>query len=416
MKPKILYYSDCYFFGGCENMIVNFLSDSTINKEFRVYFGYNYSEIYEQGLKQRVQTADKYIHPLNLIKQVRYVKSDGSKLASIINKVFYSVYIPLNKYFSIIVNTLLLAIKIRKIDPDILHINNGGYPAAYSCYSAVFAAKLTGIKHVVYVVNNLAEDYKHPFRWFDYILDTIIIKSVDKFVTGSDYAKTRLLNVLNIEKEKAHTINNGVRKRNVTISRDDFKSKYSIPFDRKVFSVVANLEKRKGHIFLLKAMVQIKENDYKNRCPFLVIEGSGPEKKVLQKFITDNNLTSDVLMIDYVSEIFNLYNASDVIVLPSINNEDFPNVVIEAMSLGKPVIGTHIAGIPEQIVDYETGLIVEPASVEDLCKAIVKLNNNPELISSMSKSAEHLYNQKYRVSCSTKKYFNIYRSLMSNKK
>ena len=84
-------------------------------------------------------------------------------------------------------------------------------------------------------------------------------------------------------------------------------------------------------------------------------------------------------LIGGLNNIFDLINASDVIILPSIENEDFPNIIIEAMSLGKPTIGSKIAGIPEQIDHNKNGYLINPKDDKDLLKKIIKISNKKKL-------------------------------------
>lgn len=413
MKPSILYYSDCSFFAGCENMIANFLNDQTIKKDFSISFAYNHSEKYEQGLNSRVSNSEYKKLPLNLLKQINYHKPvDSSLLWSFAHKTFFAFYIPVYKYFSIVYNTIILFRFLKNNKANILHINNGGYPAANSCYSAVIAAKMAGINNIIYVVNNLAEDYKHPFRWLDFPIDLCVKRWVTFFITGSEYAGERLRHVLALNKMKHLTINNGIQRRAITLTKEEFKEKYSIPKNRIIASVVANLEKRKGHIYLLNAVLQIKKQYTPEFIPVFIFEGNGPEKNILKQYIKENELQDDVLMIDYIPDIFNLLHTSDMIILPSIANEDFPNVVIEAMSLGKPVIGTNIAGIPEQIENNKTGYIVKPQNSEELKQAIIKLSSDPVLLQQFSNEAKMKFDSLFEKTISLQKYYNLYKSLI----
>jgi glycosyltransferase involved in cell wall biosynthesis len=413
LKPSILYYSDCTFFAGCENMIANFLNDQIIQNDFSVSFAYNFSKEYQQGLNSRVTNTNFKKFPLRLLKQLNYQKPlNSSNIWSITHKTLFAFYIPLYKYFSILVNAALLFNFFRRHKVEILHINNGGYPAANSCYSAVLAGKMVGINNIIYVVNNIVLDYKHPFRWLDYPLDFIIKKWVTVFITGSEYAGERLRKVLKLDLNKQLTINNGIQKRIITEGKEEFKEKYSIPKNKLIASVVANLEKRKGHIFLFDAIRLIKKQFPENLIPLFIFEGTGPEKNNLEKFITENDLQEQVKMIDYIPDIFNLLNVSDFVILPSISSEDFPNVVIEAMSLGKPVIGTDISGIPEQIENNKTGIVVEPQNPEELRNAIIRLASDSILIQQFSLEAKKKFDALYEKSISIQKYYNLYKSIL----
>jgi glycosyltransferase involved in cell wall biosynthesis len=62
----------------------------------------------------------------------------------------------------------------------------------------------------------------------------------------------------------------------------------------------------------------------------------------------------------------------NIIIQPSLFDEIFPCSIIEAMACGKLVIGSKVAGIPEQIKDRKTGFLVNPGNVRQLTKAIIK--------------------------------------------
>ena len=411
MKPEILFYSDCPFFAGCENMIANLLNSSTLQTEFSLSFAYSSSSEYEQGLNVRVSNTIYRKYPLQFKKQKLNLRTHSLKYFEIFHRIARGIYLIFYKYYSIIVNTLILYKFFRKRKIDILHINNGGYPAAYSCYSAVIAARLVGVKNVIYVVNNIPQDYKNPFRWLDYPIDFFIREWVTVFITGSVYAGEKLKETLRLNNNHL-AIPNGIRKREITLSKEQFIVKYNVPEGRLIATLIANLEKRKGHIFLYEAIKQIQSQYEDSSIPFFIIEGSGPEKLELEKYVANHKLEKYIWMVDHIPDIFNLLNASDFIILPSIFNEDFPNVVLEAMSLGKPVIGTSIAGIPEQVDNFKTGIIVEPQNAEALKNAIMELVLNPDKLKEYAQASKLKFDALFTESISVNKYIDLYRSLI----
>ena len=262
------------------------------------------------------------------------------------------------------------------------------------------------------MVNNIAADYKSPLRWLDWFLDIYVKRNVDMFVTGSKTAGFKLIEVLKLPFDKITNIPNGIVPRVITLEKEEYLKSLNINInDRLLFSTIALLEKNKGHIWLLKAMKFLKDSNI--LLPLLIIEGEGSEREFLERFILENNLNKDVKLIGNTSHVFNLLNASDVIVLPSIGSEDFPNVIIEAMSMGKPTIGTRIAGIPEQIDDQVNGFIVEPKNEKELALAIQKLLNT-KIIDSFSLKSKEKFNMNYTVEISINKYIDNYK-IINNK-
>lgn len=409
--PKIYYYSDCPFFAGCENMIANFLSDHDFCKKYNLKLVYRYTYAYQKGLSKRLNNNIDNTVPVWLLNQINYNSS-----YVLLSFLFKLIYIPY-KYFTIIVNTLILYKLFAKEKIDILHINNGGYPAAISCYSAVFAAKLSGIKCIVYVVNNIAQPYNNFSRYIDKPIDRLVVRFVNKFITSSKAAGKILVDVLNIPNDKYITINNGISKREVTINKDYFKFVNNIPKDKIIFSTIANFEIRKGHKNLIDAIIllsRIDHIDIFDKVHFL-LEGNGPEKLFISEYIKRYDLDCKVQILDDIEDIYNLYNITDVLIVPSIANEDFPNVVLEAMSLGKSVIGTDIAGIPEQIENMITGIVIEPNSANDIKNAILSIYNDIHLLSTFSKNTLIKFSNHYTKKIALENYDKLYRNLLTNK-
>ena len=411
-KELLVYFSDCPFFAGCENMIPNFLNSKKINNSYEVYFFYRKSEVYSVELENRLLNSNLNCIGLNLPNyNIHKSLLSGIKNIPILYKLFASLIIFVMKYFTIINCTPLLYKKFNKLNIDILHINNGGYPAAFTAYSAVIAARLSGVNKIIYVVNNIAQNYTSPLRWFDKIIDIYIRRNVSKFVTGSINAGEKLKSTLKLSRNKVVNISNGVKLREITLSRLELLKDLELDLkNRPLFSTIALLEERKGHIWLLKAIKKLKESNIdSDASPFFIFEGNGSTYSILNNYISKNKLENYVTIIKEIPNIFNLINASDAIILPSIFMEDFPNVIIEAMSLGKPVIGTKIAGIPEQIDHHKNGCLVKPKDSDALYESIIHLMNK-DVRETYGIQSKHKYNENYKVEISINKYMQLYKS------
>jgi glycosyltransferase involved in cell wall biosynthesis len=319
------------------------------------------------------------------------------------------------KYLFLFLNTRTLFRIIRKRRVDLLHVNNGGYPGAYSIMSMVMAAKLCGITPIVYVVNNIAFGYGSPERWLDFFFDRAIIHWVKVFVTGSNYAAEKLKTRLNVPAEKIRCIHNGIAPRSVTETREQVIQRLGLPDSRLILSVIAVLDERKGHIFLLKALEEIKKTHHDNSMPFCIIEGTGPEEALLKKYVEEKNLSNDVLFLSHEPQIFNLINASDCIVLPSIKNEDFPNIILESMSLGKTIIASNFSGIPEQIEHLKSGFLTEPENVSNLTTAINLLIDDPGMRNQLGKNAKTRFGEIFTDKNAINNYREMYHTLIEER-
>jgi glycosyltransferase involved in cell wall biosynthesis len=77
--------------------------------------------------------------------------------------------------------------------------------------------------------------------------------------------------------------------------------------------------------------------------------------------------------------------AADLVVHPS-HEEGFPNTILEAMAAGKAVVATNVGGIPEAVMDGETGILVPPRRPDRLAEALLALLNDPERAARMGKA------------------------------
>ena len=146
--------------------------------------------------------------------------------------------------------------------------------------------------------------------------------------------------------------------------------------DRKIISFVGRLVTYKGVTFLIQAF-DLLVREKKDEDSILVIGGTGPEKSNLEEEVKSKGLTRRVKFLGYVldKDLPVLLAASDVFVVPSIStNESIAISLLQAMSLGVPVIGTSIGGTEEAVPnDGINGLIVQPKDPAQLKDAIANM-------------------------------------------
>lgn len=141
---------------------------------------------------------------------------------------------------------------------------------------------------------------------------------------------------------------------------------------------VGRLAKGKGLFDLLDSVERLEGVQ-------INIVGDGPLRETLANEVKQRGLES-VTLLGYRENIPLFMAHSDVLVLPSYR-EGTPRVITEAMASGLPVVATDIAGIPEQVVEGETGFLVPPGDVEALTAALRRLVNNPQLRAELGNAA-----------------------------
>jgi len=149
---------------------------------------------------------------------------------------------------------------------------------------------------------------------------------------------------------------------------------------------VGRLSKEKGVEVLLEAIKIIKKS-----VPGILVDivGDGPEKNMLIKLSKDLNLKNNVKFIGSIPHniVGDFYKQCTVLIIPSVWDEPFGLVGIEAMSVGRPVIASRVGGIPEWLNDGETGYLTQSRNVEQLANKVTYLVKHPDLVRSMGKKA-----------------------------
>lgn len=127
-----------------------------------------------------------------------------------------------------------------------------------------------------------------------------------------------------------------------------------------------------------------------------VIAGSGPEESHLREIAYAHGLGERLAFLGHVSLVAPVLAACDVVVIPSLS-EGMPTVALEAMALGKPVVGTRVGGLVDVVVDGETGLLVPSADPEALAAAVARLLRDPALATRMGEAGAARAEERFTV-------------------
>jgi glycosyltransferase involved in cell wall biosynthesis len=134
-----------------------------------------------------------------------------------------------------------------------------------------------------------------------------------------------------------------------------------------LIGTVVKLHSGKGIFQLLQAFACLVES-YPNIK--LLYVGDGPDREQLERMVRDQGLSDRVILAGRREDVERMYAAMDIFVLASTCDEAFGMVLIEAMAMRKPVIGTAVGGIPSIIEDGVSGLLIAPDSVAALAAAL----------------------------------------------
>jgi glycosyltransferase involved in cell wall biosynthesis len=134
---------------------------------------------------------------------------------------------------------------------------------------------------------------------------------------------------------------------------------------------VGRLHAIKDHAFLVRACANLKASGLRFSCG---IAGEGPERRSLQQLILELGLEREVRLLGHVlaEDLQPLYSTADLVALTS-RSEGIPVVLMEAMAHGALVLAPDITGIPELVIDGQTGFLYPAGSIADFCKRVLEI-------------------------------------------
>lgn len=253
----------------------------------------------------------------------------------------------------------------KRLKIDIIHAHSA-HALSIGIFTKLFypKAKLVGVRRVDFSVGkNFLSKLKYNNAW------------VNKIVCISDFIKAVLLND-GIDPEKLITIRSGVdinKHDNISIIAD-FRDQYGIGEQEIILGTVAAFAGHKDYPNLLNAFKLVKE---KISITKLICVGDGPLLDQMKKLAGELRISKDVIFLGFRNDIGQLLKVFDIFILAS-KKEGLGTSIIDALSVGLPIVAAKSGGIPELIEHNKNGILVEPQNYEQLAAALIELMNNKE--------------------------------------
>ena len=211
-------------------------------------------------------------------------------------------------------------------------------------------------------------------RNFEIGLDKLV-SAARVIITETDYSEKFLRERFPERADRVHRIYNGLNL--AEFGRANFSS------DSPLIVAIGRLIAKKGFANLIRGCALLVEHGTSFRCE---IFGEGPLENQLRAQIEESGLQELVQLpgAKPQHELRERLAGASAFALPSVPEaqggmDNLPTVIMEAMATGLPVVSTRIGGIPEMVIDNETGFLVEPNDIVTLAGAIEKVTNDRSL-------------------------------------
>ncbi|WP_078432802.1 N-acetyl-alpha-D-glucosaminyl L-malate synthase BshA [Metabacillus halosaccharovorans] len=237
------------------------------------------------------------------------------------------------------------------------------------------------------------------------------IESSDQVTAVSNALVNQTHDLLHPDK-KIETVYNFIDDR-VYYKKDamHLKKEYKIAEDEKVIIHVSNFRKVKRVQDVVYAFHKI----HRKVNSKLLLVGDGPEMTYVNRLVRELGLVEHVLFLGKQDSLEELYSISDLILLLS-EKESFGLVLLEAMACGVPCIGTNAGGIPEVILEGETGYICDVGDIETIAIRAIQILSDQDLHNRMAESATILAKERFHSDKIVSQYESIYYKLLEGVK
>jgi glycosyltransferase involved in cell wall biosynthesis len=292
---------------------------------------------------------------------------------------------------------------------ELVHAHNGR-----TALLAAAAVKLAGTGRAVATQHFLAPAHvtrqgvkaivsRATHRWVN--------RHISRFIAISEAAKAGMLARGQATSEQISVVPNGMPPPDLTrlASAQSIRAELGISPDATLIVAVARLEPEKSLETLVAAMHIVAEAEPSAVC---VIAGDGTQKDALLAQIASGGMSGQVNLVGFRSDALALMEAGDIFILPSLK-EPFGLVLIEAMSVGKPVIATRSGGPLEIVVEGETGLLVAPAAPAEMGEAILTLVRDAERRRQMGAAGRRRFLEKFTVERMTRATIDAYEQALA---
>jgi glycosyltransferase involved in cell wall biosynthesis len=179
--------------------------------------------------------------------------------------------------------------------------------------------------------------------------------------------------------------------------------------DAQVVGLIANFTGLKGQDTLVEAAAALGS-------PFpkleVVLVGDGPDRRNVEQLAKARGITDHVHFAGHRTDVADLLQMFDVFTLPT-QVDAFPLVILEAMSRARPVIASGIGGIPEAVVEGETGLLVPPRDPDALAERLGDLLRAPDLAVQMGRAGYERFCKRFTLEHMLDEHQTLYRELLA---
>jgi glycosyltransferase involved in cell wall biosynthesis len=286
---------------------------------------------------------------------------------------------------------------LKELEPDLVHCHSrrgadmlGGMAASFADIPAIVSRRVDNAE-----MRLLAALRYRPFRKIIAISETI----------------ARVLREHGVDDDRIEVIRSAVDTEQLGLKVDcgKVREEFAVPADACVVAAAGQLIPRKGHRYLLQAAA-----DLRRRYPHLrlVIFGEGYLNNQLRAQAASLGLGDIVQFAGFRDDLDDFMGCIDIFAHPALS-EGLGVAALKAAAAAVPVVGFAAGGLPEAVIDGETGLLVPPADADALARAIASLIDDPGQRKKLGAAGQDRMQKDFSIATMADKHVNLYETILN---
>lgn len=256
--------------------------------------------------------------------------------------------------------------------------------------------------------HGLAYDLRHK------ALYSLLMRRAARIVAVAEEVRLETVDMLRVPSENVVTIPNGIDRRRMARKRtvDETRTSLGIPAGTRVVLSLGALSWEKDPLTHLRITTRV----LREREIVHMWVGDGPMRGALRAAADRAELDGRLLLLGSRSDVPDLLAAADVVLFASRHDgmEGMPAAVIEAGMAGVPVAGFALGGVPEVVLDGQTGVLADPGNVESLALRVLELLDNDERRRAMGRAARERCLSRFEIGPIAQQYLSLYEEVMAS--
>jgi glycosyltransferase involved in cell wall biosynthesis len=258
---------------------------------------------------------------------------------------------------------------LRREKPAILHVNSSrdSWIGSLAARLVQPRPKVIRTRHISAPLNSSAATQLLYHR----LLDMVI-------VTGGERTRRDLIERDGMAPDRvaAFPIGLDVEYFSPAMPDRDIRVELGLPHGHLLVGLISYLRDYKGHYYFIEAAAHVLKQ--REDVTFLIV-GEGPEEPVIRAQIARLGLTRQVLLLGFRDDLLDVFRSLDIFAIPTIEGDTIPQVLMQALAVGLPVVSTTTGSIPDVLRDQDSGFIVPPRNADALAGRIGDLLDDPAL-------------------------------------